>query len=220
MKKMSLLLLTVLLAACSNPEEEAKKLGFSDVAEMTALQKEGFKTKSEYTQKIEDDAKKLGFSDVAEMTAMQKDGYKTKAEYLEKIDVDKRKKEDESKSNLQLELVAYAKQCYASVRLNAAVNVEGNTPNAEALTKFSIALYDILIAAYTKEGMTSEMASSKINELYNSYSPSKLRSGDEQTDIGMKLISEHGKTSNECASILQSNKDLGLEVAALARQTR
>lgn len=74
-------LVAFFLTACSNPEEEAKKLGFSDVAEMTALQKEGFKSKSEYTKKMEEEAKKNGFNTLAEMKEMQSKGFKTKGDY-------------------------------------------------------------------------------------------------------------------------------------------
>lgn len=81
MKKLFCIALCTLLVACSNPEEDAKKLGFSDVAEMTALQKEGFKTKSEYIKKMEEDARRMGFINWAEMKDIQSKGFKNKDEY-------------------------------------------------------------------------------------------------------------------------------------------
>lgn len=38
----------MVMSACSNPEEEAKKLGFSNAAEMKDIQGKGFKTMAEY----------------------------------------------------------------------------------------------------------------------------------------------------------------------------
>lgn len=51
----ALILLIFSISACSNQEDEAKKLGFSSHAEMVMIQKEGFKTKAEYQTKIENE---------------------------------------------------------------------------------------------------------------------------------------------------------------------
>lgn len=58
MKKTILLFFLIIsLNGCSNPDEDARKLGFSSHVEMTALQKEGYKTKAEYLKKIDQDKK-------------------------------------------------------------------------------------------------------------------------------------------------------------------
>jgi len=57
MKKFPIALIVaacMVMSACSNPEEEAKKLGFSNAAEMKDIQGKGFKTMAEYS----DDKKK------------------------------------------------------------------------------------------------------------------------------------------------------------------
>lgn len=55
----------LLVSACSNPDDEAKKLGFSNSTEMKELQEKGFKTAEEYKKseqeksKIIEDAKSI-----------------------------------------------------------------------------------------------------------------------------------------------------------------
>lgn len=180
MKKFLGIIFIFLISACSNPEEEAKKLGFSNASEMASIQKEGFKTKEEWSKKIEDD---------------------------------KKKQEDAKKLDLQKRLVGYAQQCYSSTRLTTAANVAASTANAEGLVIMTFALKNILLDSYKKEGMTSESASLKIDELYNSYKPSKLTSGDEQTDIGKALLAEHLKSSDECAKVLKTDEEIKNEIS-------
>jgi hypothetical protein len=76
-----LALLFGVIAACSNPDEEAKKLGFSDVTEMKNLQGQGFKNKGDYIRKKEEEAKNLGFTSQQETKELQEKGFKTKEEY-------------------------------------------------------------------------------------------------------------------------------------------
>ena len=55
MRTSKLLILIVFfftLTACGNPEDEAKKLGFTDVAEMKALQAKGFKNRKDYVENL------------------------------------------------------------------------------------------------------------------------------------------------------------------------
>jgi len=70
------LLSSFLLSACGPSEQEAQKLGFTNVAEMKELQSKGFKTKSEY-------AKSLGFNGLEEFQDALAHNLKTPAEYQE-----------------------------------------------------------------------------------------------------------------------------------------
>lgn len=67
---------TLLLAACGPSEQEAKKIGFSSVAEMKDLQAKGFKTKNDYV-------KSLGFNSLEEFQDALAHNLKTPAEYQE-----------------------------------------------------------------------------------------------------------------------------------------
>lgn len=70
--------LSLLLVACANRDEEAKKLGFSNYDEMKTITSLGFKTKDEYDLS---EAKKLGFDDYKEMRELTSKGFKNKMEY-------------------------------------------------------------------------------------------------------------------------------------------
>jgi hypothetical protein len=66
----------LLLTACGPSEQEAQKLGFTNVAEMKELQSKGFKTKSEY-------AKSLGFDSLQDFQEALARGKKTPEEWQE-----------------------------------------------------------------------------------------------------------------------------------------
>jgi len=65
----TLLASTTFLFGCTNQAEEAKKLGFADVAEMKKMKENGFLSKSQFN---EADAKKLGFENYEEMQEAEK----------------------------------------------------------------------------------------------------------------------------------------------------
>lgn len=68
------LIAVMLLTACGPSEQDAKRLGFANVADMKDLQAKGFKTKEEH-------AKFLGFENVDEMKEIQAKGFQTKESY-------------------------------------------------------------------------------------------------------------------------------------------
>lgn len=63
----------VFLSACGPSDQDAKKLGFTNVEEMKTLQAKGFATKADWN--------KLGFSSVVEMDELRGKGYATKKDW-------------------------------------------------------------------------------------------------------------------------------------------
>jgi hypothetical protein len=96
--------LIVFLASCGPRLEDARKLGFSTIAEMKKAKEDGYKDKADYDQRYT----KFGFDSLEEMLYLQERNYISKTDYLKVIDFSP---EFYFKNCLEVNRISYAYFC-------------------------------------------------------------------------------------------------------------